>query len=74
MKAVKSLNGIYTFVGGRKVFIFWILLFINVYILLRTDKWTEGFGYFSVFLYSAIIVGIEGGKVIKGKNAGEKNE
>ena len=62
---------LYKFFGGRKLFFFFLLLSINTYVLLQTTKWTEGFGYFSVFLYAVVVSGLEGNKVIKGKYKNE---
>lgn len=64
---------IYNWFGGRKIFFFYLLLAVNVYFLKWTDKWTEGFGYFTVFLYATIVVGIESNKAIKGKYGQDSN-
>lgn len=62
---------LYKWFGGRKIFFFLSLLIMNTLILLSTDKWTDGFGWFTVGLYATIVVGVEGERFIKGK--GEKN-
>jgi hypothetical protein len=66
MKKTISLRPFYYFFGGRKLYYFNMLLIINVW-LKYIDKWSEAFGYFTLFLYCAIVLGIEGNKVIKGK-------
>lgn len=58
---------LYNFFGGRKLFYFNLLLVVN-YVSLLLGKWQEGFGWFSIGVYSVVVAGIEGNKYIKGKN------
>lgn len=61
------MDNIYKFFGGRKLFYFNFLFLTNL-IALVYSKWAEGFGWFSIGLYSVVVLGIEGNKYIKGRN------
>jgi len=61
------MNRIYNWCGGRKIF-FFFFLFVTNFLTLLSGKWEEGFGYFSIGLYSVVVLGIEGNKYIIGKN------
>ena len=47
---------LYKAVGGRKVFIFFLLLLVNT-VALFLDKFNSEFGNFCVMLYSVIVIG-----------------
>lgn len=62
---------LYKFFGGRKLFYFNFIFLLN-FIAVIESTWVEAFGYFSVMLYTTIVLGIEGNKVIKGKYENNK--
>ena len=74
MKNKYSIKFLYDFFGGRKVFFFIILLSLNTYILLCTEKWSDGFGWFTAGLYSLIVLGVESNKFIKGTTEYKEEE
>lgn len=61
------MSRLYKFFGGRKLYYFNLLLFINLILVSFTVKWTSEFGYFCIFLYSAVVIGVEGERFIKCK-------
>jgi hypothetical protein len=60
------MNRLYNFFGGRKLFYFNFMFLTNLIALLN-NSWVDGFGWFSIGLYSVVVLGIEGNKYIKGR-------
>jgi hypothetical protein len=55
---------IYKFFGGRKMFIFYLLLLINT-VAYFTNQFSTEFGYFCIYLYGVIVMGNVGSKIVK---------
>lgn len=55
------MKNIYSFVGGRKMFVFYLILCINA-VAVFYDKYTSEFGNFCVMLGSMYVLGNVGSK------------
>ena len=64
---------VYNFCGGRKIFMFLLLLWANAHGL-YIGKWVPEFGYFCIGLYSVIVLGFQSTKYIRGKEIDAKKE
>jgi hypothetical protein len=67
------MNKLYTFCGGRKLFIFFFM-YISQYVMACYGKWSDGFGYAAVGLYGVIVMGIEYNKKGKKRAESENND
>lgn len=63
------MDKIYKAVGGRKMFIFYLVFQLN-FILALLNRFNENFGYFSIGLVGVLVVGNVGAKFASPKGEG----